>query len=257
MQWLTLYKKECLESARNFKWIWVPLVFILLCITDPLSTYYLPLILESTGGLPEGAVIEIPTPLPFEVFMMSISQLNLLGILVIALITMGTISGERKDGVAELILVKPVSYFSYITAKWTAYMTLILSSTFIGFLASWYYIELLFGDLSFTNILLTFLFFGIWLMFVVSISIFMNTSSKLPGIVLFLTLGTLIAMNLGTTIFSTYLEWSPSKIVSYLPVLLNNGYVPEDLWFSSFGAAILSALFIFGATLLLKRREMV
>ncbi|MDY0407538.1 hypothetical protein [Paracerasibacillus soli] len=59
MQWLILLQKEMVENWRNFKWIWVPLVFILLAIMDPISTYYLPQILEAVGGLPEGAVFEI------------------------------------------------------------------------------------------------------------------------------------------------------------------------------------------------------
>ena len=37
-----LLRKEGLENWRNKKWIWVPLVFILLAIMDPITNYYLP-----------------------------------------------------------------------------------------------------------------------------------------------------------------------------------------------------------------------
>jgi len=116
-QWFTLLQKELLEMTRNFKWIWVPISFILIGVMDPLSTYYLPQILNTIGDLPEGAVIDIPTPPAPEVLMMSLANYNLLGILIIILTTMGLISGERKSGVAGMILVKPVSYFSFVTAK--------------------------------------------------------------------------------------------------------------------------------------------
>jgi ABC-2 type transport system permease protein len=255
MQWMTIYRKECLESMRNFKWIWVPLVFILFCIIDPLSTYYLPQILESTGGLPEGATFNIPTPPPSEVFMMSVSQINMLGLLVVSLITMGTIAGERKSGVAELILVKPVSYMAYVSAKWAAHVTLVLLSVSVGFLASWYYTQLLFGDLLFSHVLMAFFFYGLYMVFVISISIFMNTWTKVPGIVLFLTICTLILINLLTSIFSHFLEWSPAMITSYLPLVLMNGEFSKDLWLASLLTTLLTTLLLLGANTVLKRKE--
>ncbi|WP_054636111.1 ABC transporter permease [Thalassobacillus sp. C254] len=148
-QWIQLWKKECLEMWRNFKWIWVPLVFIILGLTEPLSTYYMPVIMESVGGLPEGAVFEMPMPSPGEVLMMTTSQFNMLGILVIVLASMGLISSERRSGVAGLILVRPVPHASYVTAKWTGMIVLGWLSLFLGYLASWYYTNLLFGSLSF------------------------------------------------------------------------------------------------------------
>lgn len=257
MQWLTIYKKECLESARNYKWVWVPLVFILFCIMDPLTTYYLPQILESTGGLPDGATFDIPTPPAANVFMMSISQINTLGVLVIALITMGTIAGERKSGVAELILVKPVSYTAYVTAKWAAHVTLVLLSIFVGFIASWYYVQLLFGDVSFIHVLSTAGFYGLYIIFVISISLFMNTWTKTPGLVLFLTISIMMILNLVTSVFSHLLEWSPTNITSYLPSLLRAGEVGQDLWLASLFTIVTIVLLLFGAIQTLKRKEIV
>ncbi|MEC3883282.1 ABC transporter permease subunit [Halobacillus litoralis] len=257
MQWMTIYKKECLESARNYKWVWVPLVFILFCIMDPLTTYYLPQILESTGGLPEGAVFDIPTPPAANVFMMSISQINTLGVLVITLITMGTIAGERKSGVAELILVKPVSYTAYVTAKWAAHVTLVLLSIFVGLIASWYYVQLLFGDVSFMYALITAAFYSLYIILVISISLFMNTWTKIPGVVLFLTISIILVLNLITSIFSHLLEWSPTTITSHLPALLRSGEVGQDLWMAALITILLIISLLFGAIQTLKRREIV
>lgn len=256
MQWLTIYKKECLESARNFKWIWVPLVFILFCIIDPLSTYYLPQIIESTGGLPEGATIDIPTPPAPDVFMMSVSQLNMLGILVVALITMGTIAGERKSGVAELILVKPVSHSVYITAKWTAHLTLVISSTFAGLMASLYYVQILFDALAFTHVLGAFLFYSIYIALVLAISLFMNSWTKSPGLVLFLTISTIIVMNLITSVFSHIFEWSPAMITSYLPELIRSGNIDQNLWMASLLSLFFTASLLTMAGFVLKRKEL-
>ncbi|MCA1010134.1 ABC transporter permease [Halobacillus halophilus] len=255
MQWLTVFNKELLESWRNFKWIWVPLVFILLAITDPLTTYYLPQILEATGGLPEGATFEMPEPPPTEVFMMSVSQLNLIGVLIIALISMGTISGERKSGVAELILVKPIAYHSYVTAKWAAYTLLIWVSTFIALLASWYYVNLLFGEVSAGSFLRTVFFYGLWMTFILTISIFMNTFSKTAGLVLFFTIALVIALNLLSSVFAHVVEWSPALISSHLRNALISGELPSALWGSAGTAVLFSIILLAAAAYTLKHKE--
>lgn len=96
MQWTVILKKELTENWRNFKWLWVPIVFILISIMDLISTYYMPIIIESAGGLPEGTVIDIPMPSPSEAMLMSFSQLNMIGVLILTVMSMGTISGESK-----------------------------------------------------------------------------------------------------------------------------------------------------------------
>src|SRR5690606_36374281 len=105
------------EMARNFKVIWVPLTFLFLGAIDPLTAYYMPKIIDALGGLPEGTVIEIPLPSPGESLLMSVGQFDTLGVLIIALMLMGTVAGERKSGVAEMVLVKPVPVGFYISAK--------------------------------------------------------------------------------------------------------------------------------------------
>src|SRR5690625_1772084 len=192
MQWMTLFKKEMLENWRNFKWIWVPLVITLLAIMDPITTYYMPIILDNVGGLPEGAVFEIPEPLPVDVIMMSLSQLSSLGVLIIILMSMGTIAGEIKNGVSELVLVKAVSYVNYITAKWTSLLFITWIALIIAMTTSWYYINLLFGEISLIALLETIFFYGLWLTFVITLTIFFSTLFKSPGLVAAITITTTI-----------------------------------------------------------------
>ncbi|WP_245544972.1 hypothetical protein [Lentibacillus jeotgali] len=129
---------------------------------------------------------------------------------------------------------------NYITAKWASFALLILISFSLGMLASWYYINLLFGELSFGTLLLVLFFYGLWLLLVVSLSIFYNTLFKTPGLVAFLTIATVILMGLGTTIFSHVLEWSPNRISNYIQQMIVTGNVPSDL----IGAAIVTVIMI-------------
>lgn len=256
MQWKILFKKEMIENWRNYKWIWVPLVIILLAIMDPISSYYLPQIIESVGGLPDGTVIEMPTPLSSEVVMMSLGQFSSLGVLIIVLMSMGTIAGERSSGVSELILVKPISYFNYITSKWASLLLLVWVSFSVGMITSWYYINILFGELLFTSLLLIILFYGLWLTLVITLSIFYNTLFKTPGLVGAFTIVTIMAMSVLTSIFGNHLTWSPNNLSGHIHETLLSNEVSTDLIATSMIALALTAALLIGAIVIFRKKEL-
>lgn len=257
MQWTTLFQKEMLENWRNFKWIWVPLAIILLAIMDPITTYYLPVIIESVGGMPEGAVFEMPTPLPNEVVMMSLSQLSSLGVLIIVLMSMGTIAGEIKSGVSELILVKPVSYLNYITSKWASLLVIVWLSLFLAMTTSWYYTNLLFGELSFMLLLQTVGFYGLWLMLVVTLCIFYNTLFKMPGLVAALTIITIMVMSIVTNIFDHLLTWSPIKLSEHIQEMLVFNEVSTDLITTALVTVGIIGILLVSSVYIFRRKEFI
>lgn len=256
MQWITIFQKEMLENARNFKWVWVPLVFILLCVMDPLSTHYMPVLLENFGDLPEGAQIDIPTPPTPQVFFMSFSQLNFLGILVILLMSMGLISSERKSGVSEMVLVKPVSYTSYVTAKFASTSLLTITSAFVGLLASWYYVNLLFDSIPFTHYIVAASFFGLWLMFIVSISIILNTAFRTPGLVGFFSVASILLMSAVNSILKSRFEWLPPQISTYIKSFLSTGSIPDELWIATIVTVIITVILLALSVFILRKKEL-
>ncbi|MGM7701381.1 ABC transporter permease [Pseudalkalibacillus sp. Hm43] len=255
-QWAAVFKRENLELWRNFKWIWVPIVFVLLGVMDPISTYYLPKILDAVGGMPDGATINLPEFLAEDILMASLSQFSQLGVLIIVLMTMGMIARERRSGVAELILVKPVKYSTYITAKWAATVLLVWVSLACGVLMSWYYTSVLFGELSFSQFMHTLLFYSLWLILVVSISVFMNTLVKNSGVVAFLTFITIIASSILTNIFNKYLVWSPNRLSEYIMDTLNTGVIPTELWGTAGVTLVLVIMLLVASIFTLKNKEL-
>lgn len=255
-QWNVLFKIEVLENWRNFKWIWVPLVFILFSLMDPLSTYYLPQIIDAVGGMPEGAVFEMPETSPSAALMMSLSQLSMLGTAIIILMLMGMVAAEQKSGVAELVLVKPVSYFAFISAKWVAALLLVWTSLILGLIASWYYVVLLFGDISFFDLLAVILFYGLWLTLVVSVVTFFSTLVRIPGLAAFFSIALFVLMSIIYQIFNHVLKWMPNAISSYLGEMLSEGSMPGDLWGTALVTLLLSGGFVVAAVFVLRNKEL-
>lgn len=242
MQWITIFQKELLKLWRNKQFVWVPLVLILIAIMDSVTYYFLPEIMELSGGLPEGAVFEVPQLQAHESILLGLEALAFTGTLIIALISMGTIASERKSGVAEIILTKPIKAVNYITAKWTALVIISLLSLFVALVANWYYSNILFGEVAFTVILTTFFFYLFWFILIVSIAIFFNSFLRKPGIVFALTAIVIFLMSIINTLFGHKLTYFPNQLTNHIQTFLLANKVPEELYMTT---GIMVALIVF------------
>jgi len=257
MQWRTLFHKEIVENWRNKKWIWVPLVMILFSIMDPLSYYFLPEIMESVGEVPEGMVFEMPSIDPISALMMSIESLSTYGTIIITLISMGTIAGEKHQGITEMILAKPIKLSNYITAKWVSYILLSVLSLMISLCMSWYYINLLFGSISFYSLMLAISFYSLWFIFIVTVSIFYNTICKNTGLVLACTIGTLFILSGINTIVGHTFIWFPNQLSTHIEEMLMTTDISTDIVGTAGVIIILIALLLFVSIQICQRREMI
>ncbi|NIK80502.1 ABC-2 type transport system permease protein [Paenibacillus castaneae] len=240
-----MVEKELLELLRSFKLLWVPLVFILLGIMQPVSSYFMPIILEQAGNLPEGVIANMPKPQGAEVLAQTLQQFGTLGVLVLALVCMGVVSGERNSGAASLILVKPISLYSYIGSKWTAMLVLTWGSLAAGYLAAWYYTGLLIGSVPFKDIVSSLLIYGLWLTLLVTLTVFFSTMLKSPAGAAFSSIGCIAVFSLLAGIFPKQLGWSPGALSGFAYQAVSASIMKGDY----FGWAIVSALAIIAGAL--------
>jgi len=256
IQWLTLLQKEILEMWRNFKWVWVPITFILLGVMEPLTSYYMPQIIDSIGGLPEGAEIIIPTPSAAEVLVQGLSQYTTLGVLIIVLSSMGIIAGERKSGVAAMILVKPVAYQSYVTAKWVGSLLLVWFSFFIGYLTTWYYTGQLFGWIPIVEFFQSYFFYGLWLTVILTITVFFSSCLTAPSMIGFLSVALVLVISIVSSTLSHLLEWSPAQLTSYANSVLLSGKISVDTLPASLIATAIIILLLIFSVFIFKKKEL-
>ncbi|WP_138755188.1 ABC transporter permease [Paenibacillus sinopodophylli] len=215
VRYVVMVQKEVLELARSYKLLWVPLVFILLGMMQPVSTYYMPVILERAGSLPEGTVIDIPMPQGAEVLAQTLQQFGTLGVLVLVLAFMGTVSGERMSGVAAIIMVKPISPLAYIGSKWTAMLLLTWGSLTAGYLGSWYYTGLLIGEVPLIDVCRSLFVYGLWLSMVMVIALLLSTWLRSPAAAAFATFGGALVLTLLAHLFPAFLGWTPGSLSGY------------------------------------------
>lgn len=240
-QTIIMLQKEWLEMRRNFKWLWVPLVFLILGMQQPIVTYYLPQILDQLGGLPEGAVIEIPMPSPAEVLAETYGQFNLLGVLVIVLAFMGIVNTERNSGISEMIFVRPISFAQTIFSKWLAAFSLTVTALAAGIGIAWYYTHLLIGSVNPDVLLQSFSLYLLWFAFLVSLTICCSTLLNSQGAAAACTLLITILLVVISSIFDWLLPWSPGLLSTYGNGLLLTQALPlGEAW----GAIICTTVLI-------------
>ncbi|TVX95455.1 ABC transporter permease [Cohnella terricola] len=237
-----LLVKELREALRTGKLIWLPAVFVLLGLIQPISAKFMPDIIAAAGSLPEGAMIQIPIPKPGEVLGQTLSQFGTIGVLAICLAYMGTISGEKRNGTAAWILVKPVARLAYVASKWTALCLIVGFAFLLGYGGAWYYTNLLIGVADAATVAVSgFLYFA-WLVFVGTVTIAASAWIRSPAGAAFSAFGFAIVLQIVRGLFENRLSWLPSGLNNAAIAGLAAGETPSWAVAASVTAVCVMAL---------------
>ncbi|MWC30687.1 ABC transporter permease [Paenibacillus sp. MMS18-CY102] len=251
--WIVLFRKEWLEALRSMKLVWMPLVFALLGAGQPISAYFMPQIMEHAGNLPEDAVISIPLPSPSEALAQVMQQFGTLGVLIVVLAFMGTVSSEIASGTASFTLVKPVSRLAVVTAKWATALSIVWLSYAIGFGAGWYYDEMLIGSPAVGSALAGFGAYGLWLSFVVTLTVLFSVLLRSAAGTAFAALALTVVLSIASSLLPNV--WQPGALPGVAASIVQGLHVEQS-------AAIIAetlcgiVLLIAAASLILRRRAL-
>ena len=249
---MAMIRKEWMEMWRNYKWVMVPIVFMILGAMQPISFYYMPEILKN-ANLPEGTVLQIPPALPSEAMTGVYTQFNQIGLLILVLISMGAIATERKSGVADLILVKPISIPAYILSKWVGYISLTTISTLLGVLMGWFYTVQLIGDIEIGIVLSSTAIYLVYLFFIITTNLFFSSLFS-SGIVAG---GLTILISIGISILTGLpfdFWWIPSYLNPLTQMILK-GETTTHLLSTLLMTALYIVILILTSIFVIRRKE--
>lgn len=255
-QWLTIYKKEILQAWRNKQLIWVPLVIMMIGVIDVITYYFLPEVIELSGGLPEGAVFEVPEIQGYEAMIMGLEQLSLLGSLVIIAISMGTIASERSSGLAEIMLTKPIAHYNYIAAKWFALVTTTVLSLFLAIFLNWYYTNVLFDEVNLQSFFIVFSFYSLWYVFIVTIAMFFNSFLHKASHVFACSVVVLFTLGIINTGFGHRLTYFPNQLSNHIATALMTDEIPRELFITSSIIIALIVCLLISTTFIFKHKKL-
>lgn len=226
-----LLQKEWREQTRNFKILWIPLFFIIFGIIEPVTNHFLPEIMQSVGNMPEGTEFIWPEFQGADIFISLLGQYQIMGILVIVLAFMGSISGERKSGTATLLYVRPISYRDYYLSKWIVVNGIVLGSVWLGFIAAWYYINILFNPIDVNSVLQFIAVYSLWIVFVVTVVLTLSASFS-TGVSATLAIFITFILQVVDSLIGAYWTVSPWKLPAYAANAFEGNMSTSNFWWS-------------------------
>ncbi|WP_077303838.1 ABC transporter permease [Terribacillus halophilus] len=209
-----LFRKEWLEAWRDKKLVWLPAVMLLMTILQPITLYFMPAILENSNSLPEGAIVELPIPSGGEVLVSTLSQLHTIGTAIIVLACMNVIVQERNTGALMQLFTRPLSTATYIFSKWTMLVLLHLSAFSLSYGVAWYYTNNLFTDVSFDSVWKSFMIYCLWIVLVITVTLFVGTFLRRSGGVAGISILILASIAILSTVLPDTATYLPSSILT-------------------------------------------
>lgn len=209
-----LVYKEWLEAMRSYKLLWMPLLFIFLGISDPLTNYYMEDIFNAVGNMPEGFSMTFPDMTAETILLASTNQFQSIGLFVLVATTASMISRERQNGQGILLYVRPVSSTQIFLSKWFVASALAVFSSVAGYVASLYYTILLYGKVDAVDVLQMIATYSLWLVVVCAICLLcsaaFSTAIAICVAIVFVPIGVMVDQ-----LFGTYWHYSPYKLATY------------------------------------------
>ncbi|HLR51521.1 MAG TPA: ABC transporter permease subunit [Candidatus Avamphibacillus sp.] len=245
-QFTVLARKELVQMVREMKVVWLPIVFILLGITQPIMNYYLPSILEMLGG-GQGISIDLSlvTQTGGEVLASTLgSQFDQLGVIIIIVSMMGIVQSDKANGMLAFILTRPVRVSSYIGGKIFSHYLFIACSVTFGYIASYLYTYILFTEVPLTDLIVAFLFYLLWVLFIVSFTTMMSTIFNSQGIIALISIVFLLGCRVIVGLNPILDHINPASMSTYAMEILISGTWSVNVIWNIMITLILSALAI-------------
>lgn len=201
MQLWVLVKNDFKESILDYKILWLSLFFVLLGVSQPLILKNMDQLISNfsdTQGIKIAA--KSLNPSPNEVFFSTFSgEFNQIGLLVLIMSFLNIVVSEKNGELLDLIFVRDISPFKYMSAKFISTSIVCYISIFIGMLASYIITYANFGYFSLFRFMEFSLLFAIWIAYIISITLLLSSFLNNYFIVGVITIVLAIIVNISFT----------------------------------------------------------
>lgn len=210
----TAVGKEFKMQWRTKRIIIVCAVFIIFGLISPLLAKFTPELLTSIDGAEQFADL-IPEPTTSDAIAQYIKNLTQFGFILVIVLGMGAVAGEKDKGTATMMLSKPLTRWSFLLSKFFTQSTIYLLAMLLGGLGAYYYTHLLFGGLEFGPFLFGNLLLWLWLLVFAAAtlvgSVIADNTAVAAGIAFLLSVFLLLAgaiPNIGQLMPSGLVAWA-------------------------------------------------
>jgi ABC-2 type transport system permease protein len=250
--WGTAVRHELNLQWRTRRALVMVAVFVLFGLASPMLAKFTPELLKSVPGAEQFAGL-IPEPTAADAVAQYIKNLTQFGFVLVILLGMGAVAGEKDKGTAAIILSKPLPRWAFLLSKFAAQGVVYFVALLLGTLAAYYYTLVLFEPLALGPFLWGGFLLWLWTLVFTAVTLLASTIAKSIGSGAGLALlGAVLLLILGG--IPQVAQFFPGALVGWAAQL----GLPGDVPFSGAALAangVLILLFLITAVALFERQE--
>ena len=227
----TFMQKELMENFRTKNMLVLGCVFAFFAITSPLLTRYMAEFIGLFAGgdeMAQGLLAMLPEPTYDESYVNFYGNIVQIGSIAVILVYMNSILREKRISTADVLFTKGLKPWQFVLAKFTVAGGITAALAISSVLVTYIYTLLLFGEAGrIGNILLGGLAFALYLVMLLSITLFFSSFAKstTQSAVFSLLAFFFIALSV---MFFRIGQYSPGGLMNS-PIIIGQGYVPDGL----------------------------
>lgn len=243
--------KDLREIVRTWR-LWVLPGFLLFsALTGPPTARFIRELLATVGG--DAFQGLVPDPTWADSYAQWAKNLTQVVTLALVISLGGTISGEKRNGTAALVLTKPVSRGAFVWAKFLSTTTLVVTATLLGMLLTWLFTMALFPAAPLGPVLAA---TAAWLLFaalLVAVTLLASAALDSAAGAAGVGLGAYFLLLL-LGVWGPALKWSPAGLAAAPSALAVDA--ARDLLWPALTTAVLTAALMWAAVAVFQRREL-
>jgi ABC-2 type transport system permease protein len=252
MNFPAVFRKEALEQWRTHRFLVAAAVLMVFGLLSPVVAKLMPEIFKMFPGA-EPFVAMMPQPTVKDAVDQYVKNIGQFALIVGILMTMGSVAQEKDKGTAALMLVKPLSRWTFLLAKLMALLAVFATSILLAGLGAYCYTLFLFGPmpvlpwLALNGLLL------VYTLVFVALTLFFSTLGKSQALAGGLALAALAVLGVLGSIPGVR-EFVPAKLVNWGTALMTQ--VGQTAWPALWVSLGLILASLTGAWLVLRRQEL-
>jgi len=173
-------RKELRFQWRSKRILIVVAIFLVFGMLSPVIAKFTPELISSIEEAQAFASL-IPEPSAFDAINQYISNITQFGFILVILLGMNAVAGEKEKGTAAMVLSKPIPRWSFIVSKYVAQGLVYLLAISLAGIAAYYYTFYLFEKLPAAGFIMANLLMYLWLMVFAAVTLLGSSIGKTTG----------------------------------------------------------------------------
>jgi ABC-2 type transport system permease protein len=252
MNFPAVFRKETLEQWRTHRFLVAAAVLMLFGLLSPVVAKLMPEIFKMFPGA-EPFVAMMPQPTVKDAVDQYVKNISQFALIIGILMTMGAVAQERDKGTAALMLVKPLSRWTFLLAKLMALLAVFATSILLAGLGAYCYTLFLFGPMPILPWLALNGLLLVYTLVFVALTLFFSTLGRSQALAGGLALAAMAVLGILGSIPGVN-GFVPAQLVNWGTALMTQG--GQSAWPALWVSLGLILASLTGAWLILRRQEL-